>query len=38
MSTEIHQNVLLSAGFAVSFAVKVDREKAGLEGLAWTLM
>jgi hypothetical protein len=33
LSTEIHQNPLLSVGFAVSFAVKVDREKALLERL-----
>jgi hypothetical protein len=33
MSTEIHQNPLLSTGFAV----KDDREKAVLERLAWTL-
>jgi hypothetical protein len=33
-STEIHQNPLLSTGFAVSFAVKDDREKALLE-LYW---
>ncbi len=34
MSTEIHQNTLLSTGFAVSFAVKNDRENAVLERLA----
>jgi len=34
MSAAIHQNPLLSTGFAVSFAVNVDREKAVLKGLA----
>jgi hypothetical protein len=33
MSTEIRQNPLLSTGFAVSFAVKDDREKAVFERL-----
>ncbi len=34
VSIEIHQNPLLSTGFAVSFAVKVDREKAVYERLS----
>ena len=31
MSTVIHENPLLSTGFAVSFAVKGDRKNAGCE-------
>jgi len=37
MFAAIHQNPLLSTGFAVSFAVKKDQEKAVFERLAWRL-
>jgi hypothetical protein len=38
MSTTIHQNLLLSIGFAVSFAVKNDQEKSVFKGPSMTLM
>jgi hypothetical protein len=38
MFTEIHQIPLLSVGFAVSFAVKRERENAVFKGLFRTLM